>query len=94
MGEFNPSLRSDEEPPPVFRISRERPWPPAIDLATVRETLIYMRDDARAVPGLENVAQSLDAAIRDVDAAEAKLTPVSYSPIMSRFLPTRLRTTS
>jgi hypothetical protein len=78
----------------VFRISRERPWPPAIDLATIRETLIYMRDDARAVPGLEQVAQSLDAAIRDVDAAEAKLTPVSYGPIASRFLPARLRTTS
>jgi hypothetical protein len=78
----------------VFRISRERPWPPAIDLATVRETLIYMRDDARAVPGLETVAQSLDAAIRDVDAAEAKLAPVSYSPIQSRFLPARPRTTS
>ena len=78
----------------MFRISRERPWPPTIDLATVRETLIYMRDDARAVPGLEKVAQSLDAAIRDVDAAETKLTPFSYSPIASRFLPARLRTTS
>lgn len=76
----------------MFRISRERPWPPSIDLATVRETLMYMRDDARGVPGLEKVAQSLDAAIQDVDAAEAKLTPVSYSPIQSRFLPARLRT--
>jgi hypothetical protein len=76
----------------VFRISRHRPWPPSIDLATVRETLIYMRDDARAVPGLEQVAASLDAAIQDVEKAEAKLQPVSYSPIASRFLPARLRT--
>ncbi len=37
----------------MFRISRTRPWPPTIDLSTVRETLMYMRDDARAVPGLE-----------------------------------------
>lgn len=78
----------------MFRISRHRPWPPEIDLATVRETLIYMRDDARAVPGLEQVAQSLDAAIRDVDAAEAKLQPVSYGPVASRFLPARLRPAS
>ncbi len=75
----------------MFRISRHRPWPPVIDLATVRETLVYMRDDARAVPGLEQVAQSLDDAISKVDAAEAKLQPVSLSPIASRFLPARLR---
>lgn len=78
----------------MFRISRHRPWPPAIDLSTVRETLIYMRDDARAVPGLEHVAASLDAAIGEVDAAEAKLKPVSLSPIESRFLPMRPRTLS
>jgi hypothetical protein len=75
----------------VFRISRNRPWPPSIDLATVRETLVYIRDDARTVPGLEHVAASLDAAIQEVDTAEAKLQPVSYSPIASRFLPARLR---
>ncbi len=78
----------------MFRISRNRPWPPAIDLATVRETLIYMRDDARAVPGLEHVAASLDAAIGEVDAAEANLKPISLSAIESRFLPMRPRTLS
>ncbi len=75
----------------MFRIPRNRTWPPAIDLATVRETLIYMRDDARAVPGLEHVAASLDAAIGEVDAAEAALKPISLSPIESRFLPMRPR---
>jgi hypothetical protein len=78
----------------VFRISRHRPWPPSIDLSTVRETLLYMRDDARCVPGLEEFAKSLDAAICEVEAAEAKLEPVSYSPIASRFLPARLRPVS
>lgn len=78
----------------MFRISRHRPWPPSIDLSTVRETLIYMRDDARAVPGLEHVAASLDAAINEVDTAEAKLKPVALSPIASRFMPARLRTVS
>lgn len=76
----------------MFRISRHRPYPPTIDLSTVRETLVYMRDDARAVPGLEQVAASLDAAIGEVDAAEAKLAPVRLTPIASRFLPARLRT--
>lgn len=78
----------------MFRISRNRPWPPTIDLSTVRETLIYMRDDARAVPGLEQVAASLDAAIDEVDAAEATLKPISLSPIESRFLPMRPRSIS
>jgi hypothetical protein len=75
----------------VFRIPRHRPWPPAVDLSTVRETLTYMRDDARSVPGLESLAQSLDEAIAEVDAAEAKLQPAMTSPIASRFLPARLR---
>jgi hypothetical protein len=76
----------------VFRISRYHPWPPAIDLSTVRETLIYMRDGAGAVPGLEGLARSLDAAISEVEAAEAKLKPVSYGPVAARFLPARPRT--
>ena len=75
----------------MFRISRHRPWPPAIDLSTVRETLTYMRDDARSIPGLEALAQSLDAAIAEVDATEARLQPHTASPIASRFLPARLR---
>lgn len=75
----------------MFRISRHRPWPPAIDLSTVRETLTYMRDDAQSIPGLEALAQSLDGAIAEVDAAEAKLQPPTASPIAARFLPARLR---
>lgn len=89
---FNELLGIGEELSlPVFRIARHRPWPPAIDLSTVRETLTYMRDDARSVPGLEAVAASLDDAIQEVETAEAKLQPVSYSPIASRFLPMRPR---
>jgi hypothetical protein len=78
----------------VFRIPPRHPWPPAIDLSTVRETLSYMRDDARSVQGLEALAQALEAAISEADAAEAKLRPASYSPIASRFLPARQRPTS
>ncbi len=73
----------------MFRISRHRPWPPSIDLSTVRETLAYMREDARSVPGLENVADALASAIREVEVAESKLQPVSLEPIAARFLPAR-----
>lgn len=75
----------------MFRISRNRPWPATLDLSTVRETLIYMRDDARLVPGLEDVAQALDQAVGKVDAAESRMKPVSYSPIAARFLPMRAK---
>lgn len=73
----------------MFRISRKNPWPPAIDLSAVRETLIYMRDDARLVAGLENVAAALDKAVAEVEAAESRMQPVSYSPIAAKFLPAR-----
>ncbi len=78
----------------MFRISRNRLYPPTIDLSTVRETLTYMRDDAKLVPGLEDVAASLDQALETVEAAESRMKPVSYSPIASRFLPAKLKTLS
>ena len=74
----------------MFRITRQRPYPAVLDLATMRETLYYMKDDARRVPGLEGVAAALNAAITEIEAAERKSMPVTYSPIMSRFLPMRI----
>ncbi len=73
----------------MFRIPRSHPWPPSLDLSTVRETLHYMRDDARRVPGLEDLAAALDQAIEAAETAEKSTKPVSYSPIAARFLPLR-----
>lgn len=73
----------------MFRIARHHPWPPTIDLTTVRETLCYMRDDARAVPGLEGVAAALAAALDEVEEAERRLKPAKLSPFAARFLPSR-----
>lgn len=74
----------------MFRIPRDTPWPPALDLTTVRETIVYMRDDARRVPGLEGVAAALDASIAEIDkAGRSGRAPAGYSPFMSRFLPRR-----
>lgn len=74
----------------MFRIPRAHPWPPTLDLSTVRETLHYMRDDARRIPGLEGLADALDKAMAEAEQAERRSEPVTYSPIVARFLPKRM----
>ncbi|MCH9808764.1 MAG: hypothetical protein K0U74_13635 [Alphaproteobacteria bacterium] len=39
-----------------------------MDLETVRETLLYMHNDLRSVPGMEAIAHSLGQALREIDA--------------------------
>ena len=51
----------------MFKIDRSRPWPPDIDLATVRGTLRYMEDDMRRVPQFAKIAAALEDAIREID---------------------------
>jgi hypothetical protein len=61
-----------------------------IDLATARETLAYMQDDMKRVPGLEKVADALASAIREMDAADHQVEkPLKLSPFAARFLPRR-----
>lgn len=74
----------------MFRIPRKSPWPPAIDLGTVRETVAYMHDDMSRVPGLEKVAAALSTVLDEIASAEkngksASIVPISYA----RFLPKR-----
>lgn len=71
----------------MFRISRSEPWPPAIDLSTVRETLVYMHDDMKRVPGLEGVAAAIATTLDEITAAESKSKAVPRSPISARFMP-------
>ena len=71
----------------MFKIPRQPSWPPAIDLATVRETLHYMKVDMRRVPGLEKAAGAIEAAIVEIDNAGVRHTPIDYSAINSKFLP-------
>ena len=73
----------------MFRIPRTQPWPPAIDLHTVRETVHYMRDDAKRIPGLEGLTKALDAALQEIDKAERKERSPRLFPIASKFLPRR-----
>jgi hypothetical protein len=72
----------------VFRISRSRPWSPVLDLSTVRETLLYVQDDMRRVPGLEKVAGALEAVVKEIDVAErAQPRPIPTRITETRFLP-------
>ena len=42
---------------------------PRLDLATIRETLIYMHGDLAATHGLARAAAAMQAAILEIDAA-------------------------
>lgn len=55
----------------MYRISRDRPWPPYVDLATARETLRSMHDDMKGVPELQDVAAAIEKVLREMDKAES-----------------------
>ena len=73
----------------MFKISRTRPWPPAIDLSTVRKTVAYMQGDMARVPGLEKIADALAVAIKEIDAVDQRPRVVNLTDtvVRSRFLP-------
>jgi hypothetical protein len=78
----------------VYRIPRSNPWPPHIDLSTLRGTLIYMHDDMARAPGLEKLRDALALALKEAEAAEAvaraKAPPKSKPQFTSaRSLPRR-----
>lgn len=69
---------------------QQKPQMPLVDLDTIRETLLYIRDDLQRVPGLERAAEKLTAALGELTAAERRrLAPLSQSVIEARFLPRR-----
>ncbi len=58
------------------RILGVGPRHPDLDLDSVRETLLYMRDDMAGVPGLERAAAALDVAIGEIDGLVPSEPPV------------------
>ena len=75
----------------MYRIPRSNPWPPTMDLATVRETMRYMHDDIKRIPGLEKAAHAVNQAIKEIDLAERAATRQQrLSPIAAKFLPRRI----
>jgi hypothetical protein len=62
-----------------------KPAIPLVNLDTVRETLTYIRDDIRRVPGLEEAADRLTAALVELaDYESRRLSPLSQSRIEVR----------
>jgi hypothetical protein len=75
----------------MYRIPRSNPWPPTMDLTTIRETMRYMHDDMQRVPGLEKAARAINDAIKEIDLAErAHTRKQNLSPIAAKFLPRRI----
>lgn len=75
-------------------ISRIGPAAQTIDLATVRETLSYMHDDMRNVPGLERIAGALETALKEINTAQCRLGSPRRDnslprQLTARFLPRR-----
>ena len=60
---------------------------PAIDLATVRETLLYMKDDTRRVPDLARVTAALETAIREIEKVEPAADAARRPALAARFMP-------
>lgn len=75
----------------MFKISRNRAWPPSIDLTTVRQTVHYMHGDMARVPGLEKIGAALESALKEIDAVQTRPSVLNLSdPVLrARFLPRR-----
>ena len=75
----------------MFKPDRKPAFPTDIDLATVRGTLRYIEDDMRRVPALEQAAAAIEAAIREIDKAQAKSPPEIAEGVVThaRFVPFR-----
>jgi hypothetical protein len=75
----------------MFKISRDKPWPPSIDLTTVRQTVAYMQGDMARVPGLEKIAAALAEALAEIDAVQPRRPVVNLQEHLARarFMPRR-----
>lgn len=58
-----------------------------VDLATIRETLHYIKSDADRVPGLEGVSEALATTLNEIEKAERSNKQQPLSPIAAKFLP-------
>lgn len=66
---------------------RQKPNVPLVDLDTIRETLVYIRDDLQRAPGLDRAAERLTAALAEITEAERRrLAPISGSIIDARLM--------
>lgn len=66
----------------MFKFLKRRPWPPAIDTQSLRETLSYMHDDLRRVTELMPAAEAIQVAIDELMKAELESGRApTYEPV-------------
>jgi hypothetical protein len=68
---------------------RNNPHVPLVDLETIRETLVYIRDDIQRVPGLERAAEGLSTVLAEIDAAARRRVVLSAASMDGRRPPAR-----
>jgi len=68
---------------------RDRTHVPLIDLGTIRDTLVYIRDDMKRVPGYERAAEALTATLSEIAVAERRRLAPPSSMLDARALPWR-----
>jgi hypothetical protein len=61
---------------------------PLVDLGTILETLPYIRDDLRNLPGFERAAELVGTALSELEAADRRQLPQS---ILEAYLRPRRR---
>jgi len=66
---------------------RNTPHVPLVDLETIRETLVYIRDDIQRVPGLERAAEGLTTVLAEIAAAGHRRLALSAARIATRRTP-------
>ena len=75
----------------MFGVFKRQSSPQHIDLASVRDTLLYIESDLDHAPELERLATAIRSALAEIDRIE--LSDRTCAPLAitaSRFLPTRL----
>jgi hypothetical protein len=68
---------------------RNNPHVPLVDLDTIRETLVFIRDDIQRVPGMERAAEGLSTVLAEIDAATRRRVVLSAATIDVRRPPPR-----
>jgi hypothetical protein len=75
----------------VFALNRRPPHRQRIDLASVRDTLLYIESDLNHAPDLERLASAIRSALAEIDRIEAATgTFEKQDATSASFIPARL----
>ncbi|NOT70066.1 MAG: hypothetical protein HOP09_01925 [Hyphomicrobium sp.] len=75
----------------MFSVSKRPQLRQRIDLASVRDTLLYLESDLAGAPGLERIANAISDALAEIDRMELSAAPFEAPAVtQARFLPAGL----